>query len=121
MTLLSSWLHVSKNIAMSLQTLLLRALAVEDGLDFLQIPAASLDEEEIHDQCTTCVDQDVEDVKPPGHIGDSDGGDVGVDDEHDTTGYIVKGQPLGTGVEGKDLRWIQGLVGNLTGCQHFRS
>ena len=68
--------------------LLLQALpngmrVIEDPVHLLQTPASCLDERQIYDKDTNCVDDEVQEVEAPGSVGDPDRRRIRVDERHD--------------------------------------
>ncbi len=73
-----------------LQTRLLWIAGFENGIDFLEVPAPCLDKDEVDNQGTARIADDVEDIEVPADVGDRDGWHVRVDDENDTARQVVE-------------------------------
>ena len=108
-------LLVSKNIAVVPQAGLLRALRLENGIDFFQAPAPGFHEDEIHHERAASIDENVKYVESPRGLGDGNRRHVGVDDEHDASRQVVKGEALGTSAISQHLGWVKCLIRDLQG------
>ena len=88
-------------------------LRVENALDLLQIPAARLNEREIHHNRTEGIKEDIEDVEAPRDVSDCNRWHVGVDHEDDVSCQVVECESFSAGVEGEDFGWVESLVRDL--------
>jgi len=83
----------------------------ENLINLLQRAGLGLHKEEVDERNPHGINHQVQDVKLPPGVRDTDGSGVCVDERDDVEPETRHGEPLGAGVVGEDFGWIERLAG----------